>query len=427
MADFRRIGILGIVFLVILRVGVGWQLLYEGLWKLNTQGTPDPWTAEPYLKNAQGPLREHFRSLTGDPYDLNWIDYDTVLARWEAWADRFADHYELSEARRNSLNDILHGRKEFRADLDALPQVVLDKMIKKETKDGEKLVFPKSLDKYIWYEEDNKRLVVDGKGHLTRGDLQKLIELADVKSIEEAEEANKGVDTNPTIAYLQALKKVYDQSKRLSIKERLMVTLKGDPERAGGEWKVKGEVLEARPGEIELYRNYLEKYGMEEDTANTNYEFDHLGYHWKKVQELKSNLVGPVKALQEELEWSASRMLTTEQLAKGPVPQPLTDQRFVDLATMWGLTIIGLLLIGGLLTRVAALAGAGLLLQFYLAYPPLPGYPDPPGTGHNIVVNQTFVEVLVLACFVFLPSGRWFGIDGLIASLFGMFSKPKTA
>ncbi len=36
MTDFRRYSLTAVVLLVILRVGIGWQLLYEGLWKIDT-------------------------------------------------------------------------------------------------------------------------------------------------------------------------------------------------------------------------------------------------------------------------------------------------------------------------------------------------------------------------------------------------------
>jgi thiosulfate dehydrogenase [quinone] large subunit len=45
-----------------------------------------------------------------------------------------------------------------------------------------------------------------------------------------------------------------------------------------------------------------------------------------------------------------------------------------DLVTMWGLTIVGLLLILGLFTRLASVAGIGFILLFYFATPPFIGY-----------------------------------------------------
>src|SRR5690606_33690731 len=47
---------------------------------------------------------------------------------------------------------------------------------------------------------------------------------------------------------------------------------------------------------------------------------------------------------------------------------------YADLITMWGLTVVGLLLILGLFTRLASLGGIGFLLMFYFANPPFVGY-----------------------------------------------------
>jgi hypothetical protein len=61
----------------VLRVGIGWQLLYEGMWKINTLGTQSPWTSDGYLKSAQGPFRNFFRAMAGDPDDKSWLDADS--------------------------------------------------------------------------------------------------------------------------------------------------------------------------------------------------------------------------------------------------------------------------------------------------------------------------------------------------------------
>ena len=53
----------------------GVQLFYEGFWKIKTLRTPTPWTAAGYLRNAQGPLRDHFRQLAGDPDDLGLLGH----------------------------------------------------------------------------------------------------------------------------------------------------------------------------------------------------------------------------------------------------------------------------------------------------------------------------------------------------------------
>ena len=49
MNDWKRMSLLAIVLIVLLRIAIGWQFLYEGIWKYDTLSTPTPWTAEGYL------------------------------------------------------------------------------------------------------------------------------------------------------------------------------------------------------------------------------------------------------------------------------------------------------------------------------------------------------------------------------------------
>src|SRR3954470_1740610 len=69
-----------------------------------------------------------------------------------------------------------------------------------------------------------------------------------------------------------------------------------------------------------------------------------------------------------------------------------------NLITMWGLTIVGLLLILGLFTRIASLGGIMFLLLFYFANPPFVGYfYSLPTEGSYLIVNKNLVELLALA------------------------------
>ncbi|HTN04868.1 MAG TPA: hypothetical protein VL132_23475, partial [Planctomycetaceae bacterium] len=61
--DDRKISVLACVLLVSLRLFIGWHLFYEGFWKIQTQSTAQPWSAEGYLRTAIGPMRPTFRSL----------------------------------------------------------------------------------------------------------------------------------------------------------------------------------------------------------------------------------------------------------------------------------------------------------------------------------------------------------------------------
>ena len=222
-SDLRKISWLAVALLVVLRISIGWHLFYEGLWKLGTQKTATPWTAEGYLKNSTGPLRTTFRKMTGDENDLKWLDYDTMSAKWDTWRDRFVKHYKVEQ---NKVDRLLDGPEAgFKVALSELPAGF----------DFEEAVKGAGVAKgAIKYDEKNKQLVVDGKLHLLPSEQAKLLEAinnAKAKSDQEASFQN----------LLKALSTVSKQSSRLSYRERLAAMLKGDPERVGIVQKAKKE------------------------------------------------------------------------------------------------------------------------------------------------------------------------------------------
>jgi thiosulfate dehydrogenase [quinone] large subunit len=128
--------------------------------------------------------------------------------------------------------------------------------------------------------------------------------------------------------------------------------------------------------------------------------------------------------------WSAAGYM---KAARGPfadmfrsmAAQPnLLDN--VNLITMYGLTIVGLLLILGLFTRLAALGGIGFILLFYLATPPFVGYfYSIPSEGSYLVVNKNLVELSALAVIFMTGSGRFAGLDRILHVLFAR--RPRLA
>lgn len=84
----------------------------------------------------------------------------------------------------------------------------------------------------------------------------------------------------------------------------------------------------------------------------------------------------------------------------------------VDFLNIWGLILIGLSLITGLLVRWSSAAGSLLLLFYFLAYPPLPGHTfGAVAEGNYLWVNKNLVELFVLLVFMVLPSGLLYGAD----------------
>lgn len=392
MSDLRRYSIAAVVLIVVLRLSIGWQLLYEGLWKIDTLKTPKPWTSAGYLKNSVGPLRDNFRNMAGDPDELGWLDYDTVANRWKSWAASFKKHYNLTEDQAGKLDDMLYGRlskvgdrKVFAETLDALPDGV------------EKL---NVSSKIVWFDAEKKRLYVDASRMLTPTEKSKLESLV------------KDRKDDSAAAFRKSLDRIYDrQKKTMGYLRKLSGAVNGDPELLGNsDWQ--------QVGKLQQYKEQLEQYEKDYAVATTAFEWDHLKHTWGEIQTLRSELTGPVKALEADLKDDAIAMLTIEQQSEGPVPAPWSTLKMADTATILGLTILGTMLILGLFTRFAALAAAFMLFNFYLAMPPLPGLPPMPGPEHSFIVNKNLIEVFALLAIACVPSGMWFGVDRLLSVFF---------
>ncbi len=97
-------------------------------------------------------------------------------------------------------------------------------------------------------------------------------------------------------------------------------------------------------------------------------------------------------------------------------PQVLDVINFLNI---WGLIAIGLGLILGCLTRLAAVFGALLVLMYYLVNPPMVGYfYSIPTEGSYLLINKNLVELAALFVIAVTYSGRYIGLDRIIHALF---------
>lgn len=415
--NVRQIGYLGCFLLVLLRVAIGWQFLYEGLWKLKTQNTSKPWSAEGYLVNARGPFRDKFRGMVDDPNGFDKLDYDKVAADWDAWRDRFLALYvDVPDIEKNIAN-LLDGPKEFVQPLDELPPGV----------DLKKFKAPKGY--YLKY--NAKRL--ETNLHLLPAERDELIALAEPRSApaeanqENAESpASEGVGQEAVSAtpakvdpvvkkWQEAIKQLYTRTSKLSLKERLEVLLKDDTDRVGQVNKAQeGTIDYERPGKKQIYQHLVARYEENLKKAHEAFQQDHLENQWREIFKKKLELVGPVDALTADFHAGAYDLLKAHQAHKGPVPEPASKIRQINQLTMWSLMIIGVALMTGCFSRLSALGAAGLLLLFYLPLPPWPGVPEPPGPEHSLFVNKNLIEFFSCLALASLPTGRWIGVDAFI-------------
>lgn len=98
----------------------------------------------------------------------------------------------------------------------------------------------------------------------------------------------------------------------------------------------------------------------------------------------------------------------------------------VDFLNMWGLTLIGLGLMLGALTRSAAASGMALISLYYLANPPFIGMDFGVVTeGNYLIVDKNLVEFFALGILALFPGSAFLGIDRYIAYRHGKQRKKS--
>ncbi|MFO1008248.1 MAG: DoxX family membrane protein [Planctomycetaceae bacterium] len=435
MNDVKRVSGVAVVLIVLLRLSIGWQFLYEGLWKYDMIDSATPWSAEGYLKAAQGPFRDHFRAMAGDPDELGWLDFDQMSQRWANWRQRFTTHFKLDEAQQKQLASMIDPPKSATAiALAALPASV----------DPAKFPVDSATKKpVITYDAEKKQLVVPGQ--LLPQEVAALKAMVNVLDLGENVFGVRGENDEPKrennalvppdaadLAFYKAVAAAEKRANTLSYTQRLTALLKADPDRVGVEWtanpkpelimgtrKTGDETVDnVRYGEIQVYKDLINEYETALHKAKVDYQLEHVERIGKKLAAKRTEVIGPVKALDAQLQEAARKMLKPEQIALGALPPENTSGYRASQQAMWGLLILGTLLLIGLGTRLAAVGGAVMLMSFYLVVPPWPGVIQPPGPEHSFIVNKNLIEAIALIGIAAMPTGTWFGLDGLIGKVF---------
>ncbi len=112
---------------------------------------------------------------------------------------------------------------------------------------------------------------------------------------------------------------------------------------------------------------------------------------------------------------SAAYLLDSKWLFSGLAKWMVTNPgllSLVDTLNIWGLTLIGLSLMLGLMSRWGSIAGACLLVVYYLFHPPLVGldYSKPP-EGSYLIVDKNLVEACALFVLAMFPTSHITGLD----------------
>jgi uncharacterized membrane protein YphA (DoxX/SURF4 family) len=319
-------------FLILLRLAIGWHLLFAGLAKFES----DYKGSEGYLQNAGGPAAPLFHRMIGDRLaDKLAVDPDSakephdrfppvLAAEWNDYFDAFAAHYNLDAEQRQKAQDKINKIKDAAVKWMTTEEVT----IKKPSSYGPPAEIGNTVPEWVKEYQTKRQKLRDeaaGQYHFSVSPAT----LADNTRDQSADKAD--------------------------------VT------------RIRGELTQN-----------LDKYKQEMKEALHSVLTDE--------QKKQPSLAEPIK----------------------PSWQHMTRMDWIDFLVRWGLTIIGAGLLLGFLTRLNCVAGAILLLSFYLAVPPLPGLPEAFRAEGYPYINKNIIEMLALLTLATTRSGRWAGIDGLL-------------
>ncbi|MCI0684262.1 MAG: DoxX family protein [Gemmataceae bacterium] len=380
-------------FLVLLRIAIGWHLLVEGLDKVHSVYLGEtvnskPFTSKSYLQESTGPLRPYFVGMAGGDPD------EAVLARvvvtstdgqgrlgtrlppglkadWKAYFDSFVKAHEISG---EALKDL---QRAFEVQEDQ----TVDWFLKKK----------KTVTRKLGAEEQQ-------------------ITLANARRVQEYQDVVRKVrglrDTeNPLFGRDVAKRKLSDAKEELAARRAELLDDIDDRTKKMKQALVTTHVLQ-------VWKN-------------------RGGYAGAVVEQLTlAPSLGLSSLVNLDLHRDIAKLQKQELDAKPPekpfLPDALARNDFlkkpllgwVDWFTRWGLTVIGACLILGLFTRTACIAGALLLLLFYLAMPPFPWLPNNPrAEGHYLIINKNVIEILALLTLATTRSGLWVGLDALVRTV----------
>lgn len=191
------------------------------------------------------------------------------------------------------------------------------------------------------------------------------------------------------------------------------------------------------PTRLALYKQKLEEWTEPKHSHLVSIGSDAESVRLHKIKDdvvhLRVGLLNDLDEYTQQLRKELEKIPSAEQKKavanKGQTPQPeppgKDKQKWIDLATMYGLTILGACLLVGLFSRTSCVLAAAFLLMTYLCMPPFPWLPSAPNNeGYYLFVNKNVIEMLALLALATTASGRWFGLDALIHAVFFGSRRP---
>jgi uncharacterized membrane protein YphA (DoxX/SURF4 family) len=189
-----------------------------------------------------------------------------------------------------------------------------------------------------------------------------------------------------------------------------------------------GKVVRDYKPAVLVYKAALEQWKESDPRNETSDVPFEQQRHWDKfveMQRISTPWLAEADRLDAAFRRDLQKIASPEQIeAAGELPRESHFLDWLELATTYSLIGIGLCLMLGFVTRLAALVGAVFLLTavilpqlvFGSSYPP-----PPPSAGHTFLVNKEVIEMLALLVIALTPAGRWAGLDYIGYGYFGRY------
>jgi len=467
-----------IIFLVLLRLAIGWHFMFEGLNKLRSVGTSKPFSSEIYFREAEGPLGDFFRTRIGDPDQLaltrltpvegaekateKIADYlpPIIQAEWKAYFDAFRATFALNpaqdevsqakfdQAREGYMTWLLKGTKAVDRDFPNSKVEVTLTTPQRIAEYRQKILTVRELvdsKNYLLGKNVEKTAIPAAKADIVkaRTALQSDMDdqfaklkksLADVLKLDMPDPMFKPDAANPDQSLLQVLTLIPSKDGSVSA-DQLAGPLADHWAAYASELKARFAFKDSQKEEIDrklqqaklqLVRN-LQNLHPYSGTPLLEKTLGNKITAYQKLVAANANATPELLKLRGELqtEIDTATKIYLDALDEELTPA-LTEAQvkavvksifleWNDVLVMWSLTIMGACLLIGFASRIAAFGCAGFLFLTYLAVPAFPWLPSPPNSeGNYVFINKNTVEMLALMVLVTVPSGRWLGIDGLI-------------
>jgi uncharacterized membrane protein YphA (DoxX/SURF4 family) len=436
------------ILLVFLRLAIAWHFFIEGMDKLHHPS----WTSENYLRESTGPLAPTFRALAGDrlverlQVNSDHSMSDVLDQDWKVYLDAVQSFYGLNAEQRERMVDLLRQVKEDTGVLLAIKPKEVEKISPYPPPLRVSMTMPERLEEYralkkkvldieqdqmVHYGEDAFENYKTAKANANkwRADLQKDLNIV-----------NKRMKRAVQTVLLEIAQEEFPgQARRqlLRVARATMIGMGSSPyfgSFAAFAIVAREEVLGRK---IDILLQQVVDNGQKEIASADPKNWEEIDRIQDRMDEKTLEIFRTAFFAWErenpkfaEQKSKLASLIITHMLERRPKGQSVVDPlpfnvtppvtrwtmlEWSDFLVKYGILAVGLLLLVGLFTRTACVAGAGFLLLFFLAMPPLPGWPDSPrAEGHYLFINKNIIEMLALLVLATTPSGRWAGLDALV-------------